>query len=345
MSIHTFVMQGKSPSLDAQAEAERWYARLMSADCSELERVQFQRWHAVPQHAAAYAASERLWQSLGKLAGHPHLEQLSQQVLTDTAKSWGLWRAAAAAAVLLALIAGAIFVALKPSPTPTFVYVAKPGERDSISLVDSSQLVLNSATELEVRFDRDARRVTLRNGEAVFTVAQDAKRPFKVMTGDSEVTALGTRFQVRREGEQITVTLLEGRIAIDRVQEGEHIQLSPGDQVRFRIADPQMARRTVDPQTVASWTTGRLRFHSTPLSEVLDEVNRYSQTQLRVTDPTLARTPMSGTFDVGDSDSVVSALEALLPVQSIRGTDVKGAERGLPPEVTLIVPLIGIAPP
>ena len=332
MSIHRFVMQGNSPSPDAQAEAERWYARLMSADCSELERVQFQRWYAVSQHAAAYAASERLWQSIGELAGHPHLEQLSRQVLADTAKPWGLWRAAAAA-VLLSLIAGAVFVTLKPSPTSTFVYVAKPGERDMISLVDSSQLVLNSATELEVRFDRDARRVTLRKGEALFTVAQDAKRPFKVVTGDSEVTALGTSFQVRREGEQITVTLLEGRIAIDRAQEGEHIQLSPGDQVRFRIADPQMARRTVDPQTVASWTTGRLRFHSTPLSEVLDEVNRYSDTQLRVTDPALASTPISGTFDVGDSDSVVSALEALLPVRAEQGAD-----KGVPPDVTLIVP-------
>lgn len=339
-------MQGKSPSRDAQAEAERWYAHLMSADCTDLERVQFQRWHAVPQHASAYAASARLWQSIGKLTGRPCLEQLSQQVLADTAKPSPrlpvLWLGAAAA-ILLALVGGAAFFTLKPSPPRAFVYSAKLGERATITLIDNSHLVLNSATELEVRFGRDSRRVTLRKGEALFTVAQDAKRPFKVATGDSEVTALGTSFQVRRESEQITVTLLEGRVALDRAREGQHIQLSPGDQVRFRVADPQMARRTIDPEVVASWTTGRLRFHSTPLSEVLDEVDRYSETQLRVTDPTLARTPISGTFDIGDSDSVLAALQALLPVQSVRAADdiqgvEKGAGQGISPGVILIVP-------
>ena len=67
---------------------------------------------------------------------------------------------------------------------------------------------------------------------------------------------------------------------------------------------------------VSSWTTGRLRFKYTPLAEVLEEVNRYSQTRIHLADPSLAAVPVNATFDMGNSASVVSALESLLPVEA-----------------------------
>lgn len=335
MSIHLSVMRGKLPSKDALAEAERWYVRLKAPDCPESVRAEFHRWLLVPEHAAAYAASERLWKSIGRLAGRPDFEQLSQRVLAETEnlprRRQGLWLTAAC--VLLALLGGAAWRAVTTREVPALAYAAKRGERATVALADRSQLVLNSETELEVRLGSDARRVSLQRGEALFTVAHDEKRPFKVTVGDGEVTALGTRFQVRRDAEQVTVTLLEGRITVDRGRLDEHTQLEPGDQVRFTVATPQMERRVVDPEVVASWSTGRLRFRGTPLADVLGEVNRYSETQIRVTDPALARTPISGTFQVGDSTSVVSALEALLPVRAVEATD-----EGVLPHVTLVVP-------
>ena len=327
-------MDGKSTSQDALADAERWYARLMAPDCTAFERRQFERWRAAPAHAAAFEATEKLWQSLGRLAGRPDLEQLSREVLTATAgppgKRWSVLLSAAS--VLLLLLGGAAWLALESGETKAAVYVAGRSERITIGLMDSSQLVLNSGTELEARYGNDIRRITVRKGEALFAVAQDARRPFKVVVGDSEVTALGTRFQVRREGERVTVTLLEGRVVVDRGQLGEHIELEPGDQARFTVSEPQIARRLVDPQVVASWSTGRLRFRATPLAEVIEEVNRYSEAQLRITDPALARTPISGSFEVGDSGSVVAALEALLPVHAARESGRDGSD------VTLIAP-------
>lgn len=327
-------MERNSPSRDALADAERWYARLMALDCTAFERKQFERWRAVPEHAAAFEATEALWQSLGQLAGQPDLEQLSLEVLTATGeppgKRWSLLLSAAS--ILLVLLGGAVWLAMQTGETKAAVYAAGRGERISIGLADSSRLVLNSQAELEVRYSSAVRRITVHKGEALFAVAQDARRPFKVVAGDSEVTALGTRFQVRREGQQITVTLLEGRVAVDRRQLKEHIELEPGDQARFTVAESQIARRSVDPQVVASWTTGRLRFRATPLAEAIDEVNRYSEAQIRVTDPALARTPISGNFEAGDSRSVVAALEALLPVRAVHESTKDGSD------VTLIAP-------
>jgi transmembrane sensor len=323
MSIHISRMDGKPPSSDVMADAERWYARLRAPDCTASERLEFKRWQVSPEHAAAYAATERLWQSVGKLAGRPDLEQLSRQILADTApRSLAVARrrlviaASVAVASLIALVSGGVILRSQYSDKPTVVYATKPGERSIIKLADGSQLVLNYATDLDVRLGKDTRRLTLRRGEALFTVAHDATRPFKVDAGGGEVTALGTRFEVRSDAGHVTVTLLEGRVAVDRFGAKEHVELQPGDQVRFTEATPKMMRRIVDPEVVSSWSTGRLRFRATPLPEALDEVNRYSSTQIRIADPTLTSIPISGTFEIGDTASVVSALEALLPIQA-----------------------------
>jgi transmembrane sensor len=323
MSISTNAMQAKSPSPDDMAAAERWYARLKAADCTAADRMEFQRWRAIPEHAAAYAATTKLWQSLGGLSGRDELKQLSRQILADTAEQHRRSRAmdarrrvVIAASILVAVLSGGAFLGLQNRTTAAVVYATQLGERSIVKLADGSHVVLNSETELDVRIGNGTRRLTLHKGEAVFTVAHDRTRPFRVAAGDGEVTALGTRFQVRSEGKQITVTLLEGRVAVDRREGNEHAQLKPGDQVRFTVAAREMVRRTVDPQVIASWSTGRLRFRSTPLAEALGEVNRYSTIQIRIADPTLADIPISGTFEIGDGISVVSALEALLPISA-----------------------------
>ena len=321
MSIHTSRMQEKPPGLDAMADAERWYARLMAPDCTASERMEFKRWQADAEHAAAYAQTELLWRSMGKLAGCPEFEQLSRQVLADTEPGSKAGRrrrflfVTSTAAAVLAVIGGAAFMSLQHDETPTVAYITKPGESRIIELADGSQLILNYATELDVRLGKDTRRLTLHKGEALFVVAHDTTRPFKVDAGDGEVTALGTRFEVRSDARGVAVTLLEGSVAVDRSKNQEHVRLEPGDQVRFTPAAP-MTRLEVDAEVVASWSTGRLRFRSTPLAEALDEVNRYSVTQIRITDPTLDGVPISGTFKVGDTASVIAALTALLPIQS-----------------------------
>jgi transmembrane sensor len=301
------------------ADAERWYARLKAPDCTETERMNFGLWQENSEHAAAYAQTALLWESAGKLAGRPDLERLSQQILANTSpqsRADRRRRFAIAASVLIAVIGGAVLVSFQHREIPATVYATKPGQRTTVTLADGSQLVLNYATELDVRLNKDIRHLTLHKGEALFTVAHDATRPFTVDAGDGVVTALGTRFEVRNDVEQVAVTLLEGRVAVDRRNEKEHVQLAPGDQVRFRQAVFDMDRRKVDPEVVSSWSTGRLHFRSTPLVETIDEVNRYSTTQIRIVDPALSSIPISGTFEVGDTASVVAALTALLSIQA-----------------------------
>jgi transmembrane sensor len=306
-------------SSELMLDAERWFARLKAPDCGAAERGEFERWQSVPEHAAAFAATTKLWESFGALAGRPELEALSRKVLRETeSRRWAAawWRPAAlAAAILIAVLAGWGYLELSAPQRPApVVYATGPGERSTVKLADGSQVVLNFATELDVHIDEKSRRVTLRKGEALFSVV-GGKGPFIVEAGDGEVRVLGTRFQVRNEASNVAVTLIEGHVAVERPERGQSVQINPGEQLRFTQASSDLTRSRVDPAVATSWTTGRLLFRSTPLSEVVAEVNRYSDVQIRLADPSLAGIPISGTFELGDSDSIVTALQALLPVQ------------------------------
>jgi transmembrane sensor len=65
-----------------------------------------------------------------------------------------------------------------------------------------------------VRLEKDARRVTVHDGQALFDVAHDSARPFLITAGDETVRVVGTKFDVRRRDGQLTVTVLRGLVEV-----------------------------------------------------------------------------------------------------------------------------------
>jgi transmembrane sensor len=173
-------------------------------------------------------------------------------------------------------------------------------------------VVLNTDTDIEVRYTRGRRGVSLLHGEAQFEVTHDAARPFVVHVDGDTVTALGTRFQVRRNADAVVVTLLRGSVAVTQGPErrvlrpDEQAHLSPGDGIRIQA---------IDPAQVTGWLGGWLRFRNASLGQVVDEANRYSSRKLQLGDAGLASLKLSGNFRAGDSASIALAAEQILPVR------------------------------
>ena len=80
------------------------------------------------------------------------------------------------------------------------------------------------------------------------------------------------------------------------------------------------AKRAVDAQMATSWSRGRLVFRGTPLGEALQEVNRYGSRKVRLGDPDLAELPVGGNFIAGETDLIVSAFAAALPLRVAEGS-------------------------
>src|SRR5690606_28423958 len=102
---------------------------------------------------------------------------------------------------------------------------------------DGSTVLLDTNSVITVEYRRKQRDVTLRQGQAQFSVASQPSRPFIVHAGRGSVRAVGTEFQVRKIRDTVQVTLLEGIVAVDAPRtsdrQARRTRLQPGDQLRF----------------------------------------------------------------------------------------------------------------
>lgn len=113
------------------------------------------------------------------------------------------------------------------------LYETALGEHRTVVLDDGSRVDLNTATHLTVHLSRDRRAVALETGEVLFEVAPDPARPFVVTAGALRIRDIGTRFDVDRRPERVTVAVLEGRVQIDAELERYH-------PIRIVFADPRL---------------------------------------------------------------------------------------------------------
>src|SRR6202035_2168216 len=99
-------------------------------------------------------------------------------------------------------------------------YETATGERLAFTLNDGSQVTLDTQSELKVSFSSAERSVRLTRGQAFFEVAKDAKRPFVVEVNNRRFVAVGTAFDVRVDGDQVRVTMVEGTVRVEGERRG-----------------------------------------------------------------------------------------------------------------------------
>jgi transmembrane sensor len=229
-------------------------------------------------------------------------------------------RVAAAASILLVLVGAGFLTWSSWFRAP--IYSTAVGEKRTITLADGSTVALDSHTRLQVRFTDSTRLVELQEGQALFHVAKNTARPFIVKSGDTQVRAVGTAFDVYRQGDGTVVTVVEGRVAVltpltsapvsepdsagpERLgalafpaseAEGRNsILLSAGEQLRVT----QQVVKKADHPNIASataWTESKVVFDSAPLVQVAEEFNRYSMRKLTVEDSGTTPLRLSGVF-------------------------------------------------
>ena len=270
-----------------------------------------------PAHAQAYGEAKELWEGLAELRTDQDLIHLKRSDMREQLGRFP-WvrklRSVAAAAVVL-IAGGSAFVYFQQIKPVVGSYASEATERKELTLIDGTQVVLNIDSEIATSFTQGQRDVVLVRGEVDFRVAHDKERPFVVRAGEGSVTALGTRFQVRRDAQDSLVTLLEGSVRV-ATPRGRQV-LVPNETAKL-YKSGAITVAMVDPAGALGWMEGRLSFRDTPLSEVVNQANRYSKTKLVLSDSSLANIRLSGNFRAGESESIARAAELILPVKVVR---------------------------
>jgi transmembrane sensor len=348
-------LQGRRPPAEPVPDAEELAAQAFMRRClgqwSDREEFELQlKLEQDPAYADAFRRVERSWGTVGQHATSAELMAMREQAISSarraSARRWlgdttkrelGLRIAAAVGALAVALTAA---YQLAPFGYRPGEYRTHIGEQRVVELEDHSRVALDAATRLRVRYSKDARMVQLLDGQAQFSVAKDPARPFKVAAGDRTVVALGTVFTVEYIDQQISVAMLEGKVAVlaqddsssNPVPEnatvpsvttdsGESrgrgatgiIELAAGEALRVQRSGHATFIPKADLEAATAWREGKVIFHEAPLSEAVRRLNRYSYLQIEVTDPALAAMQVSGVFEAGNARAFVTAVEAYLP--------------------------------
>lgn len=300
-----------SVSEAALAEAAVWIARLHSPERTEAVESGWRNWFgAHPDHKTAWEVVSEKWNKSHDIPvglAHPPVRARRRSPRVQLRPLLiGLTAAASAAAMVWATLyfgRGVVTTAV--------------GEQKTLNLPDGTRIELNTATRLIVKYDAETRAVELKSGEAYFSVAHEP-RPFVVVAGNRKVIAVGTSFTVRRDqsaDDSLTVTLIEGTVAVAPVSAADILPATPMPEVTVLSAGERAHVRRHAPTTVdtppiervTGWMRGQLIFDHTPLAEAVAELNRYGKTRVSVASLATGRIPVSGTFRTGDSVSFAHA--------------------------------------
>lgn len=292
------------------AEAAReWFARLHLDQPGDGDHQEFRRWCALDsRNAEAYKRLAEIWHETAALE--------ATDVSTSTrSPSLSRWiRYAAAAAVVLTVGA---FASWRMGLLSTQSYATQTAEVRDMPLPDGSTLTLGARSAVAVRFTESERHVTLNEGEAYFTVARNPSRPFVVLAGGSRVRAVGTQFEVRLEGKEVRVAVVEGIVEVSRPNELPQT-LSAGQQLTAQsgggVSPPQQIR-TPEP---AAWRNGRLVYIDAPLSEIVADANRYSRTHIDIAGEGIENLRLSVTYRADQVEQMIDSLPRSLPVELTR---------------------------
>lgn len=303
----------------ADLDAAAWHARLGDRNVSTETLDAFFAWRARPGNADAYARVERVWTGSGRLAGDPAMAAALEGAMGRRRPKR---RFGGATTVVTGLVVAGLGVALAGSwlwRDMAGVFETGVGEQREVVLADGSRVRLDTDSRVRVRMTAEGRRVALERGQALFTVARDAGRPFVVAAGATEVTAIGTVFDVRREAAEVRVTLVSGVVEVDGGGEAAPARMTAGHQGRVTARTVEVRRADVAAAT--GWTEGRIVFRDTPLATAVAEVNRYLDDGIVLAPGAPGRTAVNGVFRTGDRDAFVSAAAAGLGLRATEEPD------------------------
>ncbi len=341
-------------SFEVTRQAAHWVVQLRSPDRPTNTESDFADWlRASPAHVGEYLKAVEVWEALS----HPdvdgastpeHLIDEAQRSVATTlpigrsslppavARERGrFFRPGLAAVLALLLVTGWLgwkrFAELD--------LTTGRGEQRSAVLPDGSIVELNTQSEIRVVYTRLQRRIDLIRGEAFFQVAKNPERPFVVFTDLATATAVGTRFSVYRAAKGTIVTVEEGRVLVrdlsrgtdsgERRQQAQGIEVDPGTQAEAQPSRPVLTYHTDLARSLA-WRQRRLVFEGAPLSEVVEEFNRYNAVPLVVVDARLGGRHISGVFGANDPESLIDFLTQVdhIPVNRADARTVRIGEDG-----------------
>ena len=321
--------------------AAYWVLKAEEGALSSAEQDRLRDWLEQPAHARAF--DDALW-ALDAVQRHSASSELMAMRRTALARrpDPAQRRASAlklASAGVAAALAGWLLVA-HPSvpfvddrttanlaaapgggaPAQAGLYRTGVGERSAVILPDGSVATLDTDSQLRIAYSPAERGVYLVKGQALFEVAKGKPRPFQVYAGGQRITAVGTTFNVRLDGDKVRVSMAEGVVKVrplataSGAKPSRELTLRAGQSLVTAPSEPDVVTPVTASQ-VATWRGGLLVFDDEKLSDAVAEINRYTDRPIRIADASIGRYRVTGVFKTSDPAHFATAMSEVFPIE------------------------------
>jgi transmembrane sensor len=255
------------------------------------------------------AALERAHQQMDRGAP-PRLTVTRGQKKQTSRKTIMLSVLSAVAAGVVGVIALRMIPSKQSESPRSTEYVTTVGQRDSITLPDSSHVILGPMSRLAVVYGTSSRAVTLQ-GDAYFDVRHDSSKPFTVKVGKAVVEDIGTTFAIESDaGDTTNVSVITGSVRLRSSDSAPNsgAVLAAGDRGSMSTTGEVRAYPHTVTDDVAAWTSGRLVFKSVSIVRVIGEMRRWYGVTLRIADSSLANRTLDIDMTGESADQVLKII-------------------------------------
>jgi len=303
-----------SVNQEIDRRAAEWVAKRDLGELSPEDQAHFEAWLSADiRHLGAYGRAEAVLARLERVPGNAVND--IREPLAIWSRRHIIWAGSAAASVAIAGIVGADFWLNAREE----IYATQIGQVREVVLSDSSVITLNTNSKVTVRFTRDLRDIHLLQGEALFDVAKNKKRPFIVHVGDMLVRAVGTSFTVSLLPQKpIQVLVKEGVVELNRANKSKAVPVRANANMQvFAMQNaPIVAARVPQAQIQRdlAWQFGQIALDNQSLKDAATEFARYSDVRIDVA-PTVANRTVTGLFISNDPVGFAKAAAAVLKLK------------------------------
>ncbi len=288
-------------------QAATWFLRIQQSDCSDADQKAFEVWLAASEaNRAEYQQYTQLWQNLDQLERKPKQSPSKKAYLAITS-------------VMMLML---MFGSLQWLSDYEQIHTTAVGDRHQITLADGTTIDMNTDTVIRVALWGYSRKVTLERGEASFKIGDERFRSFVVFSGNGTLRDIGTEFNVTKETDKTTVSVLEGAVEVTLDNQSQATKLLYGGQQLTYSNYDISSISPVNAEATVAWHKDRLIFRELPLDEVVQQINRYHVRPIRLGDQQLSQLKVSGEFNSTDRAGLVQALKTLLSLRSSEQNDV-----------------------
>ncbi len=198
--------------------------------------------------------------------------------------------------------------------------ISPQGSRIFLELSDGTKVWLNQNSKMiyPPKFTGNARTVKLL-GEGYFEVAPNKTMPFIVESNGMMVKAVGTAFNIRAysDGSDFETTLESGKVIIQGNMGNEKnavVKMEPGQHFVLDAATNQSSLKTEELTKYVSWKEGKLIFKDDHLDKVAEQLSRWFDVKIILSDVKLKDLTCTGTFINETLPQVLDMLEFVTPI-------------------------------